>query len=79
MADTGNPATDLLIDLAHFKASNSRDGRLLHYAQGRIRGFWLRQTLTLFGASTIYLLSSEPLGLALAVIALSGEAFDVSA
>ena len=71
-------ASDVLVDLAHFEANNSSDGRLLHYAKGRIRAFWLRQTLTAFGSLTIFLLSSQQLGLALAVIALGGEVFDIA-
>ena len=71
-------ASDALIDLAHFAARNSRDGRLLHYAKGRIRAFWLRQTLTAFGSLTISFLSSPQLGAALALLALLGEGFDIA-
>ena len=78
MADVMNSPSDVLIDLAHFEATDSSDGRLLHYAKGRIRTFWLRQTLTVFGALTVGLLSSGPLGVALAITALLGEGFDIA-
>ena len=74
-----NSASDVLVDLVHFEANDSRDGRLLHYAKDRIKAFWLRQTLTAFGALTIFLLSSKGLGMALAALALSGEVFDIVA
>ena len=73
MADT---QTDALIDLAHFEDRMSLQGQLLHYARGRIRTFWQRQTLTLFGAVTIGLLDSGKLGLVLALLALAGELLD---
>ena len=78
MADPENPASEVLIDLAHFEALNSADGRLLHYAKGRIRAFWLRQTLTALGAVTITLLVSPSLGLLLAGVALAGEGVDIA-
>ncbi len=65
-----------LADLAQFEAKVSPNGRLLQYAKGRIRSFWLRQTLTVFGSVIISLLSSVPLGLALAALALFGELVD---
>ena len=78
MAEVVNSPSDVLFDLAHFEATNSSDGRLLHYAKGRIRAFWLRQALTVFGALTVGLLSSGPLGVALAITALLGEGFDIA-
>ncbi len=78
MAEARDSASGALNDLAHFEASNRKEGRHLHYARGRIRSFWLRQTLTLFGSLTIGLLSSPWLGLALAAIALGGEVFDIA-
>ncbi len=71
-------ASTAQIDLAHHEAKNSRDGRLLHYARGRIRAFWLRQTLTVFGSGVILALASVPMGIALALIALSGEILDIA-
>ncbi len=73
-----NLAPDALIDLALFEARMSPDGRLLHFARGRIGTFWLRQTLTAFGSITILLLANWQLGLALAGVALAGEAFDLA-
>lgn len=70
-------APDALIDLALFEEKTSVNGRLLHYARGRIHTFWLRQTLTAFGSVTIMMLADLRLGLALAVLALLGEAFDL--
>jgi len=70
-------APDALIDLALFEEKMSPDGRLLHFAKGRIRTFWLRQTLTAFGSITILLLASWQLGLGLAALALMGEGFDI--
>ena len=78
MAEPANPTSEVVSDLAHFEAQNSAEGRLLHYAEGRIRAFWLRQTLTVFGALTIGLLFAPPLGLLLAATALVGEAIDMA-
>ncbi len=75
MAETRTVA---LIDLAHFEERISPTGQLLHYARGRIRSFWLRQKLTLFGSATVALLDSGRLGLLLAVLALTGEAVDIA-
>ena len=72
-------ASDALIDLAHYEARTSPDGRLLHYARGRIRAFWLRQTLTVFGAATVLWLESVPFGLLLAGLAIVGELVDIFA
>ena len=72
-------ASSALIDLAHYEARTSPDGRLLHYARGRIRAFWLRQTLTVFGSVTVLLLESVPFGLLLAALAIVGEAVDILA
>ena len=77
MADAHDTRSEALLDLAHFELRMSASGRLLHYAQDRIRTFWLRQTLTFFAAATIALLSSMRLGLMLAALALAGEAADV--
>ena len=71
-------APDALIDLALFEEKMSADGRLLHFARGRIRTFWLRQTLTAFGSVTITLLANWQFGLALAALALLGEGFDIA-
>ena len=68
---------DALIDLALFEEKISVNGRLLHFARGRIRTFWLRQTLTAVGSVTILILDGWHLGLALAALALLGEAFDL--
>ena len=76
MGQDGQIATDALVDLAHFEARYSGDGGLLHYARGRIRSFWVRQTLTAFGSMSIFFLSSHSLGLILAALALLGEVFD---
>jgi two-component system, sensor histidine kinase len=78
MAEAEDSASGALKNLAQFEASNTADGRHLHYAKGRIRSFWLRQTLTLFGSVTIGLLASPWLGMALAAIALGGEAIDIA-
>ena len=77
MATDDDLAPDALIDLALFEAKMSPDGRLLHFARGRIRTFWLRQTLTAFGSITIMLLVNWQLGVSLAAIALLGEAIDL--
>lgn len=63
--------------LTRFEAENSPQGRLAHYARVRIRSFWLRQTLTALGSLTIVVLGNPWLGLALAVLALMGEGFDL--
>ena len=70
-------AHDTLIDLGLFEEKMSVNGRLLHYAKARFRTFWLRQTLTAFGSITIQVLADWRLGLALAALALLGEAFDL--
>lgn len=75
MADMRSVA---LIDLAHFELRMSPSGQLLHYAKGRIRTFWQRQKLILFGAATVGLLVSGPLGLVLALLAGAGEAADMA-
>jgi PAS domain S-box-containing protein len=77
MVINDNLAPDALIDLALFQAKMSPDGRLLHFARGRIGTFWLRQSLTAFGSITIALLADWQLGLYLAGLALAGEGFDL--
>jgi two-component system, sensor histidine kinase len=77
MDDPDTPATNSLADLRLFEATDSPDGRLLHYAKGRIRSFWLRQTLTFLGVLTIYLLASAELGMILAALTLAGEVVDI--
>lgn len=77
MPDDRKHSTDALIDLAHFQDRMSPAGQLLHYARGRIRSFWLRQTLTLYGAATIGVLEDWRLGLVLAALALAGELADI--
>ena len=77
MADDGTSASEVLIDLAHFEANNSSNGRLLHYAKGRIQAFWVRQTLVVIGVLTIALLAAPMLALALAGLAIAGEVFDI--
>lgn len=77
MAEIGQMASQAQIDLARYEADNSGAGRLLHYAKGRIRAFWLRQTLTVFGSVAIALMYSGWLGLTMAAIALLGEAVDI--
>ena len=77
MADPHDPASDALIDLVHYEARMNPSGQLLHYAGGRIRTFWLRQTLTAFGALTIMTLASARLGVLLALLAITGEVFDL--
>ena len=79
MAGTTATASKALVDLAQYEARISPDGRLLHYAKGRIRAFWLRQTLTVIGSLTVLLLESVPFGLLLAVLALVGELVDILA
>jgi hypothetical protein len=73
MAESHDIHTEALIDLAHFEDQMSLPGRLLHYAQDRIRTFWPRQFVTLFGAGIITFLGSAPLGLGLAPLAVFGE------
>ena len=68
-----------LADFALFEAKVSPDGKLLQYARGRIRSFWLRQTLTAFGSLVILALNSAPLGLILATLALFGELVEATA
>ena len=77
MAKVEPTAPDALTDLAHFEAKTSADGRLLHYAAGRIRAFWLRQILTAFGSITIASLVSLRLGIMLACFAIAGEMVDI--
>ena len=77
MADHRHIETEALIDLAQFETRMSPGGQLLHYARGRVRAFWLRQTLTVYGALVIGVLASMPLGAALAVLALAGEVADI--
>ena len=79
MLASAKPISDAQSALARFEANSSRDGRLAHYARSRLRAFWLRQTLTVLGAVTIAAFDSPWLGLALAMLALSGEAVDLLA
>ena len=48
----------------------------LRFARGRVRSFWMRQTMTLIGSATLALLVSGKIGLITAVIALAGESLD---
>lgn len=79
MAGTTATASKALVDLAEYEARTSRDGRLLHYARGRIRAFWLQQTLTAIGSLTVLMLESVSFGLLLAGLALAGELVDILA
>ncbi len=63
-------------DISRFAARNSPDGLLLRFARGRVRGFWLRQTMTLIGAVSIAFLASPQLGGIAALFALAGEIAD---
>ena len=76
MAEPENSPSGVLIDLAQFEAQDSDEGRLLRYAKGRLRSFWLRQALVAFGTGVIALLFSPWLGLVMALLALAGEAVD---
>ncbi len=58
------------------RAANSPEGLLLRYARGRVRGFLLRQTMTVLGSTTIAVSSSWSIGLFTMVLALVGEAID---
>ena len=79
MAEISHTVSQAQVDLARFEAINGGDGRLLHYAKGRIRAFWLRQTLTAFGSVTIAMMYSGWHGLTVAAIALLGESVDLLA
>ena len=76
MAGEDDTAGNAQIDLAHFEARMGADGRLLHYALGRRRTVWLRQTLTGVGVVSVMLLAQVSLGLILLTLALAGEAVD---
>ena len=58
---------------AEFRRRNSATGLLLRYARGRLRGFYLRQTMTLFGALAMALMARAELGLWAVGLALLGE------
>ena len=59
---------------AEFRRRNSATGLLLRYARGRLRGFFLRQTMTLFGALAMALMARIELGFWAVGLALLGEA-----
>ncbi len=54
-------------------SGNVPAARMFAYVRGRLRGFWLRQTLTLIGSASIWLFDSLWLGLATALCAVTGE------
>ncbi len=62
--------------MAKFAARNSADGRFRRYARARVRGFAMRQTMTVFGALTIGIFGAPWIGVAAALIAVAGEAVD---
>lgn len=55
---------------------HSADARFLRYANGRIRQFWLRQVLTLLGATGIATTISLTLGGLTFAVAMAGELLD---
>ena len=65
-----------LVDRADETDGDSAEGLLLRYAQGRTRGFRIRQTVTLIGAASIALLASPAIGLLTMILALVGESVD---
>ena len=77
MAVTDHIPGSAAADLARFEARNSPDGHLMRYAQGRLRTFWVRQTLTFIGAGCIFWLASHDLGVASLGLALLGEVSEV--
>ena len=62
-----------------FFRRNSPSGLLLRYARGRLRGFLLRQTMTLAGALALSLLGGVWLGPVAAALALTGEMIEMLA
>jgi hypothetical protein len=52
---------------------NAPAARMLAYVHGRMRGFWLRQTLTLIGSASIWAFASPVLGVTTALVVLAGE------
>lgn len=65
-----------VLDIQRFLARNSPDGLFLRFVRGRVRSFWMRQTMTLIGSATLALLVSGQIGAITAVIALAGESFE---
>jgi hypothetical protein len=63
-------------ELDAFTTRNGPNGLFLRFARGRVRGVFLRQTMTLLGAASIALLASPHLAMFAALLALSGEAVD---
>ena len=63
-------------EIAQFLARNSPEGLFMRFAQGRRRGFWVRQTMTLIGSATLAMLASGGIGLLTAVLGFAGDAVD---
>ena len=59
-----------------FDSRNSPDGLFRRYARGRVRGFVIRQTMTVMGALAIGTLGAPWLGVLATALALMGEAVD---
>lgn len=62
--------------MADFAARNSAEGRFRRYARARVRGFAMRQTMTVFGALTIGIFGAPWIGVVAALTAVAGEALD---
>ncbi|MBL4927034.1 hybrid sensor histidine kinase/response regulator [Fuscibacter oryzae] len=70
------PAIGQRTALADFAARNSAEGRFRRYARARVRGFAMRQTMTVFGALTIGIFGAPWIGFVAAFTAVLGEAVD---
>jgi two-component system, sensor histidine kinase len=75
-ADKGRHLAEPVARSGRAAARNTPAGQMQAYVNGRLRGFWLRQTLTLIGSLSIWLFASPLLGLATTLIALAGEFCD---
>ena len=64
-------------ELAVFDAHNSMSGLFNRYAGGRIRHFWNRQVLGMFGAIVVGYMQSPLLGFAVAGLILAGDALEI--
>ncbi|MEO1563300.1 MAG: response regulator [Pseudomonadota bacterium] len=64
--------------LAAFREKDSPEGRFERYARARVRDFWLRQIMTVYGSVAVGLVVDPRIGLTLFCLAILGELIDCS-
>jgi len=67
---------DAALDLIEYRKRDAKDGRFRRYARARVRQYFPRQVITVFGAAVTAIYIGPELGLFALVLALLGETID---